>query len=138
MKKFDLIFDIDGDAIEGEYFEMIAEMCKHGKHLIDDFLIKDFGISLDDIRIEFSGKKGLHVTVLSEEHKRLSKEARRQLFYYIEGSQVDKAILFPERKGHIVAMPNAKGVGESMREERLKHFLEIPKESRKKRLRKSS
>ncbi len=109
LKKFDLIFDIDGDAIEGGYFEMIAEMCKHGKNLIDDFLIKDFGISIDDIRIEFSGKKGLHVTVLSEEHKNLSKEARRQLFYYIEGSQVDKAILFPERKGHIVAMPNAKG-----------------------------
>ena len=109
LKKFDLIFDIDGDAIEGEYFEMIGEMCKHGKNLIDDFLVADFGISLDDIRIEFSGKKGLHVTVLTDKHKKLSKEARRQLFDYIEGSKVDKAVLFPERKGHIVAMPNAKG-----------------------------
>ena len=109
LKKFDLIFDIDGDAIEGDYFEMITEMCKHGKSLIDDFLVADFGISLEDIRIEFSGKKGLHVTVLTEEHKELSQEARRQLFYYIEGSQVDKAVLFPERKGYVVAMPQSKG-----------------------------
>lgn len=109
LKKFDLIFDIDGDAIEGDYFEMITEMCKHGKSLIDDFLMEDFGIPLEDLRIEFSGKKGLHVTVLSEEHKQLSQESRRQLFYYIEGSQVDKAVLFPERKGYVVAMPNAKG-----------------------------
>ncbi len=109
LQKFDLVFDIDGDSIEGEYFEMITEMCKHGKTLIDEFLVKDFGIALEDIRIEFSGKKGLHVTVLTERHKNLSKEARRQLFDYIEGSKVDKGVLFPEKKGHIVAMPNAKG-----------------------------
>lgn len=109
LKNFDLVFDIDGDSIEGEYFDMVTEMCKHGKSLIDDFLIKDFGISMKDLRIEFSGKKGLHVTVLTERHKNLSKEARRQLFDYIEGSKVDKSVLFPEKKGYVVAMPNAKG-----------------------------
>jgi DNA primase small subunit len=104
-----LIFDIDGDCSEGEYMGMLRTLGGHTKTLIDEFLVEDFGIPLEDIRIEFSGKKGFHVTVLSESWKTLTKEARRQLVDYIEGSKVDKGILFPEKKGYIMCNPNAKG-----------------------------
>ncbi len=108
-QKCDLIFDIDGDCPEGEYMDMLLELGIHTKTLIDEFLVEDFGIPLDEIRIEFSGKKGFHVTVLSDEWKHLSKEARRQLVDYVEGSKVDKAILFPEKKGYVMCNPNAMG-----------------------------
>ena len=108
-QKCDLIFDIDGDCPEGKYMDMLGRLGKHTKTLIDEFLVEDFGIPLEDIRIEFSGKKGFHLTVLSDEWKTLSKEGRRQLIDYIEGCKVDKTVLFPEKKGYIMCNPNAKG-----------------------------
>ena len=124
LQKWDLVFDIDGDKLDGTYFEMISDMCMHTKCLIDDFLMEDFGIPLEDLRIEFSGKKGLHVTVLSEEHKHLSKEARRQLVDYIEGSKVDKGILFPEKKGYVMCERDAKGWRKYARET-IEELLEV-------------
>lgn len=107
----DLIFDLDDESVESAWIgmERLGHLCELGKGLIDDFLVEDFGIPLEAIRIEFSGRKGLHITVLSEKHCNLSREARRQLVDYIEGSKVDRSVLFPEKKGYVVCNPNAKG-----------------------------
>lgn len=111
LRGVDLIFDLDDGDFDAPWIgmERLGRLCELGKTLIDDFLVEDFGISLKDIRIEFSGRKGLHITVLNDEYNHLSRGERRQIVDYIEGSKVDRSVLFPERKGYVVCEPNAKG-----------------------------
>ena len=110
LKGFDFIFDIDADNLQGEdYLAKLGELCLMAKRLIDTFLVKHFGIPKENIRIEFSGRKGLHLTILGDEYRYLSKTARREIVEYIEGTKLDRTILFPEKKGYVVSEPTAKG-----------------------------
>ena len=110
LQGFDFIFDIDADNLTGEgYVEKLGDLCLMAKRLIDNFLVGHFGIPLEDIRIEFSGRKGLHLTILGDKYRYLSKTARRELVEYIEGTKLDRTMLFPEKKGYIVSQPNSKG-----------------------------
>ena len=110
LQGFDFIFDIDADDLEGQaYVEKLGELCIMAKRLIDTFLVGHFGIDKENIRIEFSGRKGLHLTVLGDEYRYLSKTARREIVEYIEGTKLDRTILFPEKKGYVVSEPTAKG-----------------------------
>ncbi len=117
LLSFDLVFDIDADNVgEEDYLDILSIVCSNAKILIDEFLVKDFGFDKDSIRIEFSGRKGLHITVLDPKFAELTKEDRRQLVDYIEGAKVEKTILFPERKGIITSPRNAMGWARFARE----------------------
>ena len=110
LQGFDFIFDIDADNLHGEnYVQKLGDLCLMAKRLIDTFLVGHFGIPRESIRIEFSGRKGLHLTVLGDEYRYLSKTARRELVEYIEGTKLDRTILFPEKKGYVMSEPDATG-----------------------------
>tara|TARA_B100000035_G_scaffold281707_1_gene262792 strand:+ start:10893 stop:12110 length:1218 start_codon:yes stop_codon:yes gene_type:complete len=110
LQGFDFIFDIDADNLTGKgYVEKLGDLCMMAKRLIDNFLVGHFGIPKEDIRIEFSGRKGLHLTILGDKYRYLSKTARRELVEYIEGTKLDRTILFPEKKGYVLSEPNSKG-----------------------------
>lgn len=109
LRGFDFIFDIDADDMGDDYVAKLGDLCKMTKRLIDTFLVGHFSIPREKIRIEFSGRKGLHLTILGDEYRFLSKTARRELVEYIEGKKLDRAMLFPEKKTYITSHPNSKG-----------------------------
>ncbi len=53
--------------------------------LVDDFLLPDFHIPLQDIRIFFSGHRGYHLHINSEFLLDLDSDARREMIDYITG-----------------------------------------------------
>jgi len=68
--------------------------------LIDTFLVAHFGFKREDMRIEFSGRKGFHVTLTDKSLCGLTKEDRRQIINYVTGSSLDRTKLFPMSLGH--------------------------------------
>ena len=78
------------------------------------------------------GKKGLHLTVLGDEYRYLSKTARREIVEYIEGTKLDRTILFRERKGMLLVNQPLK-VGEEKVEPSLNIYLKRQKAKRRKR-----
>jgi len=77
----DLIFDFDAEMnfIELEKLKKIwDEVLK-----LIDFLKDDFGFSMNDIIVNFSGSKGFHVKILNERVKKLGKEERREILDYV-------------------------------------------------------
>ncbi len=101
----ELVFDLDSTDLELPCQE------KHGKswvcsecqdavkgeciRLIEDFLIPDFGFSKGDIRINFSGNRGYHVHVNSEEVFGLGSDARKEMTDYIAGNGISAKSVFP-------------------------------------------
>ena len=67
--------------------------------LIHDFLIPDFGIDLNDIRIAFSGHRGYHLKIENELIRTLSSDERRELADYISGENLSLEILGFQAKG---------------------------------------
>jgi DNA primase small subunit len=67
--------------------------------LIHDFLIPDFGIDLNDIRIAFSGHRGYHLKIENERIRTLSSDERRELADYIAGENISLEILGFQAKG---------------------------------------
>ncbi|MCC6012935.1 MAG: DNA primase small subunit PriS [Candidatus Verstraetearchaeota archaeon] len=53
--------------------------------LIDEYLIPDFGVKIGEIEICFSGHRGYHIHVLSENFKKLSSDGRREIVDYVKG-----------------------------------------------------
>ena len=97
LMKTDLVFDLDMH-IEGTRYEFFEKMCTHTKTLIHDFLIKDFGIPPEKIKVEFSGNKGFHVTIDDEDMRNMDVSDRRQMVDYIMGLKVDKNTLFTNNR----------------------------------------
>lgn len=54
-------------------------------HFIDNFLVDDFGISMDKVQLFFSGHRGYHVHVEEPIFHDLDQEARREIVDYITG-----------------------------------------------------
>ncbi len=86
----DLVFDLDMHA-EGKYdvYAKLEEMRKEVIKLVEDFLVADFGISKNDLLIAFSGNRGYHVHVRSEDYAGLGGEERREIMNYIRGEGLD-------------------------------------------------
>jgi len=95
----DLVFDLDADHIPGSeelnYFEQLKKVKEKCKLLIDDFLIEDFGIKENDMKLFFSGNRGYHVHVRKSEVLDLSKQARREIVDYITGVGLDLSVILP-------------------------------------------
>ena len=62
--------------------------------LIEEFILGDLGISDDEVSINFSGNRGYHVHVRSENLKHLDKNARIEIAEYITGQSLDPEHLF--------------------------------------------
>ena len=58
------------------------------KKLVHNFLIPDFGISEKDMRIAFSGHRGYHLKVESEELRKLNSDERREIVDYLTGDNI--------------------------------------------------
>ncbi|WP_156769113.1 DNA primase small subunit PriS [Thermoplasma volcanium] len=103
----DLIFDLDSDHLPGAekmtYEEMLNSIKEQTKRLVNKFLVSDLGISEKDIRIYFSGSRGYHVHVSSEDVYPLGSDARREITDYVSGnslsiSVIDKALKTGEKR----------------------------------------
>ncbi|MEM1657494.1 MAG: DNA primase small subunit PriS [Candidatus Jordarchaeales archaeon] len=57
--------------------------------LIEDFLMADFGISADELRVVFSGHRGYHVHITSRVLLDLDQNARREIIDYIKGVGIE-------------------------------------------------
>ncbi|MFX0034429.1 MAG: DNA primase small subunit domain-containing protein [Candidatus Hermodarchaeota archaeon] len=61
--------------------------------LIYKFLIPDFGISLEQMKIAFSGHRGYHLKIENEDVRTLTGEERREIASYVSGSNISLEIL---------------------------------------------
>lgn len=57
--------------------------------LIDEYLIPDFGINSKDIEICFSGHRGYHIHIQSEDFRKLDSDGRREIADYVRGIGID-------------------------------------------------
>ncbi len=62
---------------------------------IEEFLIPDFGISKNNIEINFSGNRGYHIHVKDRDFFSLNSNARKQISDYLNGKDLDIRVLFP-------------------------------------------
>ncbi|MDE1797798.1 MAG: DNA primase catalytic subunit PriS [Candidatus Micrarchaeota archaeon] len=88
----DLIFDLDADAHSCAPFTCPDCMDTiRGKtvKLIEDFLLPDFGLTRQELHVNFSGSRGYHVRVYKKEIEPLGREERREIVDYIEGAGLD-------------------------------------------------
>lgn len=65
--------------------ECLAATKEHVTRLID-FLVKDFGVSGDDIRIYFSGSRGYHLHVSDKRFEALDSASRAEIANYVKGT----------------------------------------------------
>ncbi len=89
----DLVFDLDADHLRGaetmSYAEQLDRVKERLIDLVDDFLLRDFGISPNDLALVFSGGRGYHVHVRDERFLPLSSPERRELVDYVQGIGFD-------------------------------------------------
>lgn len=101
-----LVFDLDADDLSTLKCKLehgkswVCERCLDGireetVHLIEDFLIPDFGFDENDMQINFSGNRGYHVHVYDKRVYGLSGDARKQIGDYITGKGIELTTFFP-------------------------------------------
>ncbi|MFX1312737.1 MAG: DNA primase small subunit domain-containing protein [Promethearchaeota archaeon] len=69
------------------------------KKLINNFLIPDFGVDIDQMKIAFSGHRGYHLKIEDEKIRTLSTEERREIADYLTGDNISFEILGLQEKG---------------------------------------
>jgi len=67
--------------------------------LIYNFLIPDFNINIEKMKIAFSGHRGYHLKVEDENIRTLSSDDRREVIDYITGENISFEILGLQEKG---------------------------------------
>jgi DNA primase small subunit len=89
----DLIFDLDADHLRGaerlDYPGQLTLVRQRLIDLVDDFLVRDFGVDPATTAFVFSGGRGYHVHVRDERFTHLSSPERRELVDYVLGTGVD-------------------------------------------------
>ena len=65
--------------------EVCLETAKAETLKLIDMLLKDFGFSLEEIRVSFSGHRGYHLHVESEEIREMDQMARKEIVDYVGG-----------------------------------------------------
>ena len=91
----DLIFDLDADHIVSEteleqysYEDLLVQVKKETEKLID-FMLNDFGFHEKDIELVFSGSRGYHIHIGTEEVRGLGSRERREIVDYVMGTGLD-------------------------------------------------
>jgi len=98
LMKFDFIVDLDDYMNdEDDMIDFIEDMRLKTKAVIDRFLV-DLGFDKDDMKIDFSGNKGFHITIESDEYAYLDQADRRQLIGYVVGDKLDRSTILEDSK----------------------------------------
>ncbi len=90
----DLVFDLD---VHGGLFLTREEQEKvrdDAIRLVEDFLLSDFGVRRDSLKMVFSGNRGYHVHVRDPAYRMLGGEARREISDYVAGKGLDYRSFF--------------------------------------------
>ena len=83
----DLVFDLDAPM---KYFDAsVFEDVKQETLNLLDFIYDDFGFDEKEVRVNFSGSKGYHIHISSDDIKDLSGDSRREIVDYVTGSGLD-------------------------------------------------
>jgi DNA primase small subunit len=91
----DLIFDLDADHIlsEAEFkrysYEQVLERVKQETLKLIDFLINDFGFGEEEIELVFSGSRGYHIHIKTDEVRGLGSRERREIVDYVMATGLD-------------------------------------------------
>ena len=97
----EIIFDLDADHIPGaekmSYEEMLGEVKKEFRKLIEDFLMRDFGFDIEEMKLYFSGGRGYHCHIINEKVIKMGSRERREIIDYISGIGLDERSIFRER-----------------------------------------
>jgi DNA primase small subunit len=67
--------------------------------LIDDFLVLDFNIDLEEIKIAFSGHRGYHLKIENQKIRTLNSHERREIADYLTGNNISFEILGLQKTG---------------------------------------
>jgi len=104
-----------------------------------DVLLEDFGLTLSDIKLYFSGHRGFHIHVENKEIRKLSQEARREIVDYLEAvgmeiGPIDPYLKFMDLNSSGWMGRIARGVYDTILEatEELLKSMGIPKRIREK------
>ncbi len=110
-KGADLIFDLDADEFKTSCEhspDMVCENClevvkQELIKIIEEYLVPDFGFSKNKIKTFFSGNRGYHMHIRTEDVRHLGKEARAEITDYITASGLDleKIGLFKDKNKKI-------------------------------------
>ncbi len=100
----ELRFDIDSNDIPtpckiDHGREWVCDKCLEAAKdevtkLVEDFLVKDFGISAGELEINFSGNRGYHVHVRKDSLLQLDVNAREEISNYVFGQGADIGAFF--------------------------------------------
>ncbi|MEM4348733.1 MAG: DNA primase catalytic subunit PriS [Candidatus Anstonellaceae archaeon] len=111
----DLVFDLDAQPHECGKFTCseCLEKVKHDTaHLIEEFLMEDFGVQKHEIEVNFSGSRGYHVHVRNSNILKLDRDARREIADYISGVGVSfDRFFWKEGKKLFGPTPTQEGYG---------------------------
>ena len=103
----DLIFDLDSDHLRGaaelDYAGQLALVKDRLLDLVDDFLVRDFGIDAGTTSFVFSGGRGYHVHVRDEQFLSLTSPERREIVDYVLGTGVDPMAAVQEHREDVRA-----------------------------------
>jgi DNA primase small subunit len=110
----ELIFDLDADHLANAesmtYDEMLVQIRSEMISLVDDYLMGDLGFSEDQIHICFSGGRGYHAHVRTDEIYTLGTNERRELVDYITCMGLDMEWAFPMRSDPIGQVGRGNGM----------------------------
>ncbi len=95
----DLVFDLDIHA-EGKYgaFMKLDEVKADLIRLVEEFILRDFGVDRKDVTLVFSGNRGYHAHVRDPRFWPLGSEERREIVDYIRGSGLNYVDFFQEEE----------------------------------------
>ncbi len=91
----DLIFDLDADHVIGEAefqsysYEAILKCVKEETLKLIDFLLNDFGFPENMIELVFSGSRGYHIHIETEEVRGFGSRERREIVDYVMATGLD-------------------------------------------------
>jgi DNA primase small subunit len=109
----DLIFDLDADHLRGaeglDYAGQLALVKSRLLDLVDDFLVRDFGVDPAAASFVFSGGRGYHVHVRDEQFLTLTSPERREIVDYVLGTGVDPLLAVEEHREDVRAGRTAGG-----------------------------
>ena len=94
----DLIFDLDADHLVSEAelpkfsYEDLLRLVKRETEKLLDFLVSDFGFREEEVELVFSGSRGYHLHVRSDEVRGLGSRERREIVDYVgaTGLEIDR------------------------------------------------
>ncbi|MFX1575169.1 MAG: DNA primase small subunit domain-containing protein [Promethearchaeota archaeon] len=95
--------------------------------LIYNFLIPDFGINLNHMKIAFSGHRGYHLKIENDKIRTLSTDERREIADYLTGENITFEILGLQEKGGNIYGLSKQNIGWSHKiTQKIEDFLKKP------------